>query len=88
MYNTSAFYSWMKHANTYFSQKNKPKLKLGHPYILLNKKKCQYSILSYHQMKKYTAFRQGGNGIFIERRVAHFSASTLPFPASDNAVIR
>jgi hypothetical protein len=30
-------------------------------------------------MLKYGAFRQGGNGIFIEGRVARFSATTLPF---------
>jgi hypothetical protein len=34
------------------------------------------------------AFRQGGNGIFIERRVARFSATTLPFSTSVSAVVR
>jgi hypothetical protein len=36
----------------------------------------------------YTVFRQGGNGTFAVDRVERFSATTLPFPASGNAVVR
>jgi hypothetical protein len=36
---------------------------------------------------KYTAFRQGGKGIFFEHRVTRFSATTLPL-ASESAVVR
>jgi hypothetical protein len=36
----------------------------------------------------YSAYNQGGNGIFIEGRVTRFSATTVPFPASENAVVR
>jgi hypothetical protein len=37
---------------------------------------------------KYGAFKERGNGVLNEVRVAHFSATTLPFPASENADIR
>jgi hypothetical protein len=36
---------------------------------------------------KYTVFSQGGNRIFMVVRVAHFSTTTMPFPASENAVV-
>jgi hypothetical protein len=36
----------------------------------------------------YSAYILGGNEIFIERRVESFSATIVPFPASESAVVR
>jgi hypothetical protein len=36
----------------------------------------------------YGAFKEGGNGVLNEDRVARFYATTLPFPASENADVR
>jgi hypothetical protein len=37
---------------------------------------------------KYSAFKERGNGLLNEDRVARFSATSLPFPASENADVR
>jgi hypothetical protein len=36
----------------------------------------------------YRAFKERGNGLLKEDRVARFSATTLPFAASENADVR
>jgi hypothetical protein len=38
--------------------------------------------------RKYSAFKYQGNGLLSEARVARFSATTLPFTASENADVR
>jgi hypothetical protein len=36
----------------------------------------------------YRMFNHRGNGLSNEPRVAHFSVTALPFPASENADVR
>jgi hypothetical protein len=49
-------------------------------------RKCTYVIEGGRM--NYGAFKERGNGVLNEDRVVRFSATTLPFPASENAYVR
>jgi hypothetical protein len=53
-----------------------------------NSEVCEAATSTRSLFEKYRMFNHRGNGLLNEPRVARFSATALPFPASENADVR